>query len=62
MGLPTYDFFKVPSVPTEVKYIPSLLHSAEEKNIRTLSLRIQNDDEAIIKLTFTAFVAIIVNV
>ena len=56
--------FKVPDVHlrVNVKYRPSLLHSAEEKNIRTPSLGIKNDNKAIIKLTFTAFVDIRVNV
>ena len=55
-------FFKVIGARVEVKYRPSLLHSAEERNIRTQSLGIQNYDEAIIKLTFKAFVDIIVNI
>ena len=56
-----YNILKVPGVCVEVKYKPSLLHSAEKKNTRTLSIGIQNDDEAIIKLTFMTFVDIIVN-
>ena len=52
---------KVPGVRVEVKYIPSHLHLVEEKDIRTLSLSIQNDDEALIKLIFTVFVDILVN-
>ena len=55
-------FFKVPGTHVNVKDRPSLLHSVEKKKIRTLSLGSQNDDETIIKLTFTAFVDIIVNV
>ena len=57
-----YNIYKVPGVRVEVKYRPSLHRSIEEKNIRTLSLGIQNDDEVIIKLTFTVFADIIVNV
>ena len=53
-------FFK--GIHVNVKDRPSLLHSVEKKKIRTLSLGSQNDDETIIKLTFTAFVDIIVNV
>ena len=30
------NMFKVPGVRVEKKYIPSLLHSAEEKSIRML--------------------------
>ena len=45
-----YTILKARAVHVEFKYKSFLLHSAEEKNIRTLSLGIQNDDEAIIKL------------
>ena len=54
-----YNIFKT---YVYVKYRPSLLHSVEEKNIRTPSIGIQNDDEAIIKLIVTAFVDITVYV
>ena len=52
---------KVPGVRVEVKYRPSHLHLVEEKDIRTLSISIQNDDEALIKLIFTVFVDILGN-
>ena len=55
-------FLTVLGVRIQVKYIPSLLHSNEEKNIRTLNIGIQNDNKYIIKLIFTAFVDIIVNI
>ena len=51
-----YNMFKVQGVRIDVRFISSLLHSVEDKNIRTLSLGIQNDDKAIIKLTLTAVV------
>ena len=57
-----YNILKVSGVRVELKYKPSLVHSSEEKSIRTVSLGIQNNDEGIIKLSFTAFVDIIVNV
>ena len=53
---------KVPNIHVKLKYKSFLLHSAEEKNTRTLSFGIQNDDEAIIKLLFTVFANIKVNV
>ena len=55
-----YNIFKLSGENVHVKYRPSLFHSAEEKNIRTLSLGIQNN-EAIIKLKFTTFVGIVAN-
>ena len=61
MGLRVYAIFKVPRISVELKYRSSLLHSTEEKNIRTLRLGIHNGDEAIIKLSCMALVDIIVN-
>ena len=45
-----------------MKYRPSLLRSAEEKNKRMLRLGIRNNDETVIELIFMAFVNIIVNI
>ena len=60
-GLCMYNIFKGSCIRVEVKYIPSLPRSSEEKNTRILSFGIQNNDEAIIKLIFMAFVIVIVN-